>query len=282
VADPQPVHLPADEKARRAASFGGAADHYERFRPGPPLEAVEWILPERARTVVDLGAGTGALSRLLVGRVEEVIAVEPDARMRRVLAEAVPGARAVEGRAESMPLPDGSVDAVVASSSWHWVDPVPGLHEVGRVLGSDGLLGAVWSGPDPDTGFIAEARSLLGGDRGTEIGADGIVSLDEQTRAELSVAVNDSTATTHRLTIPPGAPFKEPEHTVLRWEVALNADELVGLLGTFSWVILMEDVPRARLLDGARTALRDMLGIEGDTTVDVAYKADVWKAHRRT
>ncbi len=79
MADTQPSELTAEQKAKRAASFGGVADHYERFRPGPPLEAVEWILPERARTVVDLGAGTGALSRLLVDRVDEVIAVEPDA-----------------------------------------------------------------------------------------------------------------------------------------------------------------------------------------------------------
>ena len=58
-----------------------------------------------------------------------------------------------------MPLPDASADAVIASSSWHWVDPVPALHEVGRVLVPGGALGAVWSGPDRDAAFIAEARS---------------------------------------------------------------------------------------------------------------------------
>ena len=103
MADPQPSPLSAEEKAARAASFGGAAVHYERYRQGPPLEAAEWILPTGARTVVDLGAGTGALSRLLIGRVDKVIAVEPDARMRSVLTEMVPDVRAVEGR--------GGVDA---------------------------------------------------------------------------------------------------------------------------------------------------------------------------
>ena len=63
--------------------------------------------------------------------------------------------------------------------------------------------------------------------------------------------------------------------------MALNADELVGLLGTFSWVILMEDEARARLFETARRLLRDALGVEGDVTVDVGYRADVWKARRR-
>ena len=175
-----------------------------------------------------------------------------------------------------MPLPDASADAVIASSSWHWVDPVPGLHEVGRVLVPGGVLGAVWSGPDRDAAFIAEAQALLSGGRG-ETGGSGAAEsmLDEQSRAELSAAVNDPAATTQALEIPAGVPFDQPEHTVLTWDVALNAEELVGLLGTFSWVILMEDDARARLLDAARRALRDMLGVDGDATVDVGYRADV-------
>lgn len=281
MAETQPSSLSADDKAKRAASFGEIAAQYERFRPGPPLEAVEWILPERARTVVDLGAGTGALSRLLVDRVDEVVAVEPDARMRSVLTDSVPGVRVVEGRGESMPLPDASADAVIASSSWHWVDPVPGLHEVGRVLVPGGVLGAVWSGPDRDAAFMAEAQALLSGN--AETGGSGTAAslLDDQSRAELTAAVNDPAATTQVLEIPAGVPFDPPEHTVLTWDVALNAEELVGLLGTFSWVILMDDDARARLLDAARRALGDMLGTDGDATVDVGYRADVWRARRQ-
>ena len=82
------------------------------------------------------------------------------------------------------------------------------------------------------------------------------------------------------LEIPPGVPFDQPEQTAITWEVALNADELIGLLGTFSWVILLEDDARARLLETARRALRDMLGVSGDVTVDMPYRAEVWKARR--
>ena len=133
-------------RASRASSFGGVAAHYARYRPGPPDAAVEWILSGRVGTVVDLGAGTGGLSRVLLGHADHVVAVEPDDRMRRILEERVPRVRTVPGRGEAMPLPDRSADAVVAASSWHWMDPLSTLTEVGRVLVPGGALGALWSG----------------------------------------------------------------------------------------------------------------------------------------
>jgi SAM-dependent methyltransferase len=272
VADPEPVPLTPEETAARAASFGAVAASYERYRPGPPPAAVDWILPARVSRVVDLGAGTGALARLLVGRADEVIAVEPDDRMRAVLADTVPGVQAVAGRGESMPLPDATVDAVVASSSWHWMDPVPTLREVGRVLVAGGTLAALWSGPDPESPFLAQAQALLGG--------GGTAVLDEQEQTLLSEALNDRAATVQALEIPPGMPFEQPEQKVITWDVALDADELIGLLGTFSWVILMADDARDRLFETARRLLRDALGVEGDVTVDVGYRAEVWKTRR--
>jgi SAM-dependent methyltransferase len=274
---PEPTPLSAETKAARASSFGGAASLYERYRPGPPLEAVEWVLPERVGTVVDLGAGTGALTRLLVGRAEEVVAVEPDDRMRAVLAEAVPGARAVAGRGEAIPLPDDSVDAVLASSSWHWMETVPTLQEIGRVLVPGGVVSAMWSGPDPDSGLVAQAQALLaGGDDGD--GGATAMGIDEQSQAELSAAMSDQNNLIQALEIPPGLPFDPPEKKVITWNVALNADELIGLLGTFSWVILMEDAARERLFETARRVLKDALGVSGDVTVDVGYRAEVFKA----
>jgi SAM-dependent methyltransferase len=283
---PEPTPLSAETKAARASSFGGAASLYERYRPGPPVEAVEWVLAERVGRAVDLGAGTGALTRLLVGRADEVVAVEPDDRMRAVLAEAVPGARAVAGRGEAIPLPDDSVDAVLASSSWHWMETVPTLHEIGRVLVPGGVVSAMWSGPDPDSGLVAQAQALLGGDGdggadGGGGGGGGAMGIDEQSQAELSAAMSDQNNLIQALEIPPGLPFDQPEKKVITWNVALNADELIGLLGTFSWVILMEDAARERLFETARRVLNDALGVSGDATVDVGYRAEVFKARRQ-
>jgi SAM-dependent methyltransferase len=276
---PEPTPISAETKAARASSFGGAASLYGRYRPGPPVEAVEWVLPERVGTVVDLGAGTGALTRLLVGRADEVVAVEPDDRMRAVLAEAVPGARAVAGRGEAIPLPDDSVDAVLASSSWHWMETAPTLHEIGRVLVPGGVVSAMWSGPDPDSGLVAQAQALLAGDGGG--GGATAMGIDEQSQAELSAAMSDQNNLIQALEIPPGLPFDQPEKKVITWNVALNADELIGLLGTFSWVILMEDAARERLFETARRVLNDALGVSGDVTVDVGYRAEVFKARRQ-
>jgi SAM-dependent methyltransferase len=275
--EPEPPALTPEQKAARAASFGGAASHYERYRPGPPAEAVDWVLPAPVRTAVDLGAGTGALSRLLQAHAEEVVAVEPDDRMRAILTESVPGVRAVAGRGESIPLPDASVDVVMASSSWHWMDTVPTLLEVGRILVPGGTLAAVWSGPDPDAGLIAQAQALLSGNSD---GSSEVAGIDGESQAELSAALNDRNALVQALQIPVGVPFDQPEKKVITWDVALTADDLIGLLGTFSWVILMEDDARARLFDTARRVLRDALGVSGDVTVDIGYRAEVFKARR--
>jgi SAM-dependent methyltransferase len=262
--------LTPEQKAQRAASFGEVASHYERYRPGPSPAAVDWILPSRVGTAVDLGAGTGALSRVLVDRADQVVAVEPDDRMRAVLAEALPGVRALAGRGEAIPLPAASADAVVASTSWHWMDTVPTLREVARVLVPGGVLGALWSGPDPDGEFMREARARLARSGTRSAGAPG---------AALAQALENPHRPGQVLEIPAGLPFDAPEHTVVRWDVALTADRLIGLLGTFSWVIVMDEPTRAGVLESARRMLRAD-GVEGDATVEMGYRSDVWRARR--
>lgn len=267
-------HLPPEVKARRSGSFGAVASHYERFRPGPPVAAVEWLLPDRVGRVIDLGAGTGALTRLLTDRADEVVAVEPDGRMRQVLIDEVPGVRAVDGRGESLPLPDGCADAVLASSSWHWMDVVPTLNEVARVLVPGGLLGALWSGPDPEGPFMTQAAALLA-QQPRPAPEDG-----GQSDAFTAGILGDALRPVSSLEIPPGTPFDQPEHRSFSWDVALNADDLIGLLGTLSWIITMPEDQRTRLMAEARRLLSELLGVEGEVTVDVAFRSDVWRSTR--
>lgn len=273
-------HLPPDEKLRRAGSFGGVASHYERYRPGPPVEAVDWLLPTHVGRIVDLGAGTGALTRLLIDRADEVVAVEPDDRMRSVLTEEVPGVRAAMGRGESMPLPDRCVDAVLASSSWHWVDPIPALHEVGRVLVPGGLLGVLWSGPDPEGPFIAQARTLLA-EQSQSAGSRPDDATGGPASGEFTgLILGDALRPMSTLEIPPGVPFDQPDREAFVWDVALNADDLIGLLGTLSWIITMPEETRLRVISEARRLLKELLGVEGDVTVDVAFRAEAWRSRR--
>jgi hypothetical protein len=97
---------------------------------------------------------------------------------------------------------------------------------------------------------------------------------------DLAGAVVDPVREQFSLDIPKGTRFEAPEHFVHRWDVPLNADELIGLMGTLSWVILAPEDRKTRLLDEARRLLRDVLGIEGDVTVDVSHRADAWRTRR--
>lgn len=280
--DGEPRAVTSPNEAERAGSFGAVASHYERYRPGPSVAVLDWILPMHVGRVVDLGAGTGALTRLLIDRADEVVAVEPDDRMRSVLMEEVPGVRALPGRGESMPIPDGSADAVLASSSWHWMDPITTLNEVGRVLVPGGVLGVLWSGPDPEAPFVVQARALLAermrGGAGAAAAEEG--ERDQHGGEMASLVMGDAYRPTLTLEIPHGVPFDPAEHEVFVWDVALNADELIGLLGTISWIILMPEETRERVLAEARRLLAELLGVEGDVTVDVQFRADAWRSRR--
>ncbi len=262
-----------DDKKRRSGSFGAVASTYERFRPGPPLEAIAWMLPPSARTVVDLGAGTGAMSKQLLGLVDRVIAIEPDNRMRAVLTENLHDVTALRGVGESMPIDDASVDAVLASSSWHWMKEDLALQEAARVLVPGGTLSVVWSGPDPDGPFLVQAQALL---------AQMSDAAPSSTGSDVDKDLGDTVLGTEEridpvLRIPPDSLFAQPEHQILIWDVALTADDLIGLLGTFSWIITMEDDRRAHVVSEARRLLSDVLGISGDLTVDVQYRSEAWR-----
>lgn len=138
-----------------ARSFDRTAEIYERARPGWPLEvidcAAEELGLERATTVLDLGAGTGKLTCMLVERFDNVVAVEPLDGMRVILESLVPEAEALAGTAERIPLGEGSVDAVFCAEAFHWFDGELALAEIERVLRPRGGLALLWNVPDKPT-----------------------------------------------------------------------------------------------------------------------------------
>jgi ubiquinone/menaquinone biosynthesis C-methylase UbiE len=147
------------------AGFSRAAEVYERARPSYPQEAVDWIV-ERAglgpgRLVVDLAAGTGKLTRLLVPSGAQVVAVEPIAEMRATLLVVVPGVEAIDGTAERLPFADGSVDAVTVGSAFHWFDHARALPELHRVLRPGGVLVLVGNNRNLASPLQRELEDLL-------------------------------------------------------------------------------------------------------------------------
>jgi SAM-dependent methyltransferase len=132
-----------------AESFAAVASEYERGRPDWPEAILDAVPVAPASSVVDLGAGTGKLTRVLARRYESVVAVEPLAELRSILAATVPAAAALEGRAEAIPLPDGALDAVFAGQSFHWFAHEEAVAEIVRVLRPGGLLAVLWNEPRP-------------------------------------------------------------------------------------------------------------------------------------
>jgi SAM-dependent methyltransferase len=148
-----------------AAGFARTAELYERARPSYPADAVAW-LAERCglapgRTVVDLGAGTGKLTRLLPPTGARVIAVEPIAEMRAL----IEGVEVLDGTAEAIPLADRSADAIVVAQAFHWFDHARALPELHRVLVEDGKLALIWNSRDLDDPLQAALEDLLRGYR---------------------------------------------------------------------------------------------------------------------
>ena len=146
-------------------SFELVADIYEQARPEYPPAAIEWMAEQLelgpGRTVLDLGAGTGKLTRALVTTGARVIAVEPGAAMLAQLERAVPGAEALQGAAEAIPLPDASVDAITIGQAFHWFRHGEAVPELFRVLRKPGCVALLWNNRDPGDSLQTEITKLI-------------------------------------------------------------------------------------------------------------------------
>lgn len=144
------------ERLIHASSFGTAAASYAEHRPDYAQAAVRWALENApGPRVLDLGAGTGKLTAALVAAGAQVIAVEPDPAMLAELRRSLPAVRGLPGSAEAIPLPDASVDAVLAGNAMHWFDMAVAGPEIARVLAPGGLLAGLWNLVDDRVDWVA-------------------------------------------------------------------------------------------------------------------------------
>jgi SAM-dependent methyltransferase len=152
-----------DERLLLAKSFGAAATAYAEHRPDYAQAAVRWALePAAGLRVLDLGAGTGKLTATLVAVGADVTAVEPDPAMLTELRRALPDVRALPGSAEAIPLPDASVDAVLAGNAMHWFDMAVAGPEIARVLVPGGILAGLWNVMDDRVDWVAGLARVSG------------------------------------------------------------------------------------------------------------------------
>jgi SAM-dependent methyltransferase len=236
-----------------ATGFARAAAEYERGRPGYPAEALALLAARlelsAGRVVLDLAAGTGALTHPLVETGARVIAVEPVPEMRASLPDT---ARALAGTAERIPLDDSSTDAVTVAQAFHWFDGERALAEIHRVLRPGGRLALLWNRRVDDDPVNQAIEAILAPHR------EGVPTHDhDEWRAAF-----DRTAL-----------FEPLEEHVFANEQLLDADGLADRVGSISFIASLPEAERAEVLTAARA-----LAVDG--SVRVPYRTQVQVAAR--
>ncbi|MEV6978074.1 class I SAM-dependent methyltransferase [Kitasatospora sp. NPDC093806] len=233
-----------NERLLHASSFGAAAVAYAEHRPDYARAAVRWALEAApGPRVLDLGAGTGKLTATLLALGVEVIAVEPDPAMLTELRSDLPGVRALSGKAETIPLPDRSVDAVLAGNAMHWFDMAVAGPEIARVLAPGGVLAGLWNVLDDGVGWVAGLAEVSGP---AAIGPRDTPASWRAVTADMHLPKS-------------GAParFGSPEQAAFAHGQLRTADSLVETLATRAGMIVMPDAERTAALARIRTFLAD-------------------------
>lgn len=248
-----------------ARGFAAGADAYERSRPDYPPEAVATVVDRLGlrpgRTVLELGAGTGKLTRLLVPSGARILALEPVLPMRAKLPAAVPSAELLDGTAEAIPLAASSVDAVVVAQAFHWFDAIRALSEIHRVLRPGGRVALAWNFRDESVPWV---RAL--GDLVRQLAGDEPQAWDRGWRDALARC----------------ALFTPFESSTSRHVHALPPDGVADRVSSISYVAAASPVAREAILADVATLLRSDPDTAGRHLVDLPYTTEIMWAERRS
>ena len=243
----------------RRLTFGANADAYERARPEWPEDAARWLVPDGAELVVELGAGTGKLTRAVAALGVRVVAVEPDPRMLEVLRGL--GLEGLEGSAEAIPFGSGVADAVVAGSSLHWFELELALPEVHRVLRPGGRFGFGWNHRDDRHPAIARMGNAV---YAAQARTRGPRWRSRDWPAEL-------TAT---------GLFQDVEQALFEHVHELPREALRDHLLSYSGVAALPEDERRRVLASVAAVLDSEESVSGDGTLRLPFVVSAYRATR--
>jgi ubiquinone/menaquinone biosynthesis C-methylase UbiE len=239
--------------------FQRAADAYERGRPEYPAAAVERLVRAlkiaAGSRVVELGAGTGKFTKALLATGAEIIAVEPVEAMRRKLAERLPSLPVVDGTAEAIPLPDASVDAVVAAQAFHWFRGEEALAEIHRVLKPGGGLGLIWNARDESLGWVRGLTEIIEPYEGS---APRYKSFQWKSAFESTGLFS---------------PLEKAEFVHIQ---TIPAEAIEDRIASISFIAALPDSTRATVLEQVRELVRADPAVRGLKEVEFPYRTDVY------
>lgn len=246
------LHLPPLFKG-----FGAVPDTYEKGRPGYPDAITEWLRRDLqirpGVTVLDLGAGTGKFTRRLLEVGADVIAVEPEPRMRYSFARKHPDVRLLEGQAEAIPLPAGRVDVVICAQAFHLFANPEAVTEIHRVLKPGGRLGMVWNLRDTRVPWVERLAAIVNRHAG-----DFPRYYSGQWRQVLNQHFGGKYA-----------PLSEKD-----WQhnhTGSPEDVIVRRIGSISFIAALPDDQRAALMSDVRQLIAEDPELAGRDIVSVPY-----------
>jgi SAM-dependent methyltransferase len=240
----------------RGLTFGTVAEQYDTFRPDTPEGAVRYTGDLTGKRVLDVGAGTGKLTRFLVRHGAIVSVIEPDEEMRKILVRRSPEVEVLLGSAESVPAGDASFDAVFSSSAWHWFVQPDASNELARVLRDDGALHVWWNGASRDVAWVRELTAMR--ERPNDPG-----------RRPRGWHVDFELE----------GPFVGAENFQLDWMWSRTIDEIVGSFATYSGAIIQGPEAQIALQEKVRQRLVEEFG---DSPIEMPMTLRGTNARRRT
>lgn len=230
---------------RAVSGFSEVAEAYETGRPTYADASIARVLTDLelggSSRVLDLAAGTGQLSRLFCGRVDSVIAVEPARGMREQIKTTVPGVTVLDGTAESIPLPDADVDAVVVGEAFHWFETATATREIARVLKPHGGLALLWNTPIwtvETTPWLKDLRRILSHHKESAGGYPADVTWQKALEST-------------RL-------FEPLQHTHATHEQLLGHDAFLAQVASWSWVANLPDAAKGKALNDVAELVRPL------------------------
>jgi SAM-dependent methyltransferase len=240
----------------RGLRFGTVAEQYDLYRPAPPPQ-VSTVLGDLAGLdVLEVGAGTGKWTRLLIELGANVTVVEPDDDMRAVLVRRSPSAPTLKGAAEELPLADATFDAVLVSSAWHWFEQPDALNEMARVLRDDGSLFVLWNGFTRDVAWLTPLIELR--DRPDDDG-----KRPRGWAADLGIKGD----------------FDVVSQVEFDWTWTRSVDDVVSLFATYSGAIIRTDEERREMSAELRQGFEAM-AVDGVVDLPMTVRGTV--ARRRS